>query len=204
MAPPTALVVGTGVAERIASGLSDRFTMVDPSDSQPLNLAVWAEYSVAATRPRPLIELTASEWDEACDRPLRAAIDFARTTHPRLAAGRGTIVFLVPLMASAGGAGYTPLATVGEGVRILAKSLAKTWGGDGVTAHAITLDPHAFLEPDLAAGIAEANSLHDPPFGRIPDDRTEVAPIIEWLASATAAPLTGASLVVDGGLWMPG
>ena len=33
----------------------------------------------------------------------------------------------------------------GEGIRLLAKSLAKTWGADGITAHSITLDPHAFL-----------------------------------------------------------
>ena len=32
----------------------------------------------------------------------------------------------------------------------------------------------------------------------------DIAPIIEWLASGTAAPLVGSSLVVDGGLWMPG
>ena len=46
---------------------------------------------------------------------------------------------------SAGGAEYTALASLGEGIRLLAKSLAKTWGADGITAHSITLDPHAFL-----------------------------------------------------------
>ena len=107
-------------------------------------------------------------------------------------------------MASAGGAGYTALAGLGEGVRILAKSLAKTWGADGITAHAITLDPHAFLDAEDAAGIAADNALHDPPLGRIPDDTADVAPIIDWLASDTAAPLVGSSLVIDGGLWMPG
>jgi NAD(P)-dependent dehydrogenase (short-subunit alcohol dehydrogenase family) len=111
---------------------------------------------------------------------------------------------LVPLMASAGGAEYTALASLGEGIRLLAKSLAKTWGADGITAHSITLDPHAFLAARDAAGIAADNALHDPPLGRVPDDTDDIAPIIEWLASGTAAPLVGSSLVVDGGLWMPG
>ena len=82
--------------------------------------------------------------------------------------------------------------------------MAKTWGADGITAHSITLDPHAFLAARDAAGIAADNALHDPPLGRVPDDTDDIAPIIEWLASGTAAPLVGSSLVVDGGLWMPG
>jgi NAD(P)-dependent dehydrogenase (short-subunit alcohol dehydrogenase family) len=204
MAQRNALVVGTGVADRIAAGLTGSFSVSRTVTDQPLDLVVWADYPALACQPRPLVDFTSGQWEAACDNPLRSAIDLARQVHPQLAATQGTMVFLVPLMASAGGAGYTALSTVGEGVRILAKSLAKTWGADCITAHAVTLDPHAFLDHELAAGIAEANSLHDPPYGRVPDDTSEVAPIIEWLASTQAAPLTGASLVVDGGLWMPG
>jgi len=199
-----ALIIGTGVADRIALGLPDWELERAAGRSEPLDLVVWADYAPASLRPRPLAETTAAGWHEACDHPLRTAIDLTRAVHPRLAAGRGTIVFVVPLMASAGGSGYAALATVGEGVRILAKSLAKTWGGDGITAHAVTLDPHAFLAPGHAAGIAANNSLHDPPLGGVPDDTDEVAPIIDWLTSDPARSLTGASLVIDGGLWMPG
>ena len=145
-----ALIIGTGVADRIALGLPDWELERAAGRSEPLDLVVWADYAPASLRPRPLAETTAAGWHEACDHPLRTAIDLTRAVHPRLAAGRGTIVFVVPLMASAGGSGYAALATVGEGVRILAKSLAKTWGGDGITAHAVTLDPHAFLAPRRA------------------------------------------------------
>ena len=198
-----ALIVGTGVADRIAAGLSGWEIERKPG-AESLDLVVWANYPAAACTPRRLTDLSLAEWDEACDRPLRAVIDLARATHEALAANRGTFVVLVPLMASAGGAEYTALASLGEGIRLLAKSLAKTWGADGITAHSITLDPHAFLAVQDAAGIAADNALHDPPLGRVPDDTDDIAPIIEWLASGTAAPLVGSSLVVDGGLWMPG
>lgn len=198
-----ALIVGRGVGDRIAAGLHHWEIERNPGRATPIDLVVWADYAPSSLVPQPLADLTPQAWYEACDEPLRRAIELAREVHPRLRGG-GTVVFLVPLMASAGGAHYTALATVGEGVRIMAKSLAKTWGPDGITAHAITLDPHAFLAPTDAAGIAEANALHDPPFGRVPDDTTEIAPILDWLASTPATPLTGASLVIDGGLWMPG
>ena len=199
-----ALIVGAGVADRVAAGLPDTFDVDRTPGAQAYDLVVWADYPALACEPRRITDLSPADWDAACDTPLRSAIDLAREVHAPLAATGGTIVFLVPLMASAGGAEYTALASLGEGVRILAKSLAKTWGADGITAHSITLDPHAFLAADDAAGIAADNSLHDPPLGRVPDDTDDVAPIIDWLASPTAAPLVGSSLVIDGGLWMPG
>ena len=199
-----ALIVGSGVADRVAAGLDRHFDVDRQPGAEALDLVVWADYPEIACQPTALIDLTPSDWKAACDHPLRSAIDLARDVHEPLAAARGTIVFLVPLMASAGGAGYSALAGLGEGVRLLAKSLAKTWGADDITSHSITLDPHAFLEADNAAGIAADNALHEPPLGRVPSDTDDVAPIIDWLASDTAAPLVGSSLVVDGGLWMPG
>ncbi len=177
---------------------------VEKTELDGLDLVVHCAYPDISRRRCDLVDMTAADWTAACDEPLEAAIRLAQRTHRHLAAHNGTIVFLVPLMASAGGEGFTPFATAAEGVRLLAKSLAKTWGSDGITAHAITLDPHAFLDDAAADGIAEANALHDPPLGHIPDVRTELTPIIEALASHSAAALTGASLVVDGGLWMPG
>ena len=163
-----------------------------------------ADYPAASRRRSDLTELQAADWTAACDTPLEAAIRLAQALHRPLAAAGGTIVFLVPLIASAGGAGFVPFAGAAEGVRLLAKSLAKTWGEDGIRAHAVTLDPSAFLAADDAAGMAEANALHDPPLGRVPDLQTEVAAAVAALAGDDLAALTGASLVVDGGLWMPG
>lgn len=221
MARRTALIAGAGdPADSVAAGLDARGWHVvrAADDTEPwsdttvgrivgdvaLDLVVHARYPAAARRRADLVDLDAAAWHAAADEPLEAAIRLARGAHAPLARARGTIVFLVPLMASAGGEGFAPMATAAEGARLLAKSLAKTWGADGIRAHAITLDPGAFLAAEDAAGIAEANSLHDPPLGHVPDLATEVAPIIDALSREEAAALTGASLVVDGGLWMPG
>lgn len=217
-----ALVVGAGdPADSIGRGLRGRgftvhrleddavaWTDATVAESLPtlerLALVVHARYPAVSRRRADLIDLSPEDWHGACDEPLTAAIRLARGAHPLLAAGGGTIVFLVPLMASAGGDGFAAMAGAAEGIRLLAKSLAKTWGGDGIRAHALTLDPAAFLAPDDAAGMAEANALHDPPLGRVPDLETEVAPIVATLAGDDLGALTGSSLVADGGLWMPG
>jgi len=222
MARRTVLIVGGGdPADSIAAGLdptawdvrrldddaqpwTDRTVTDALPDLTELDLVVHARYPAAARHRASLMDLTIDDWNEQADAPLEAAIRLARGAHPLLAEASGTIVFLVPLMASAGGEGFAAMATAAEGIRIFAKSLAKTWGDDGIRAHAITLDPSAFLDDANAAGMAEANSLHDPPLGRVPDLAREVAPIVAALTTDDFTALIGASLVVDGGLWMPG
>lgn len=204
MARRDALIVGSLRDPGLGTEIADTFDVTHTEDGlDGLDLVVHCDYPDAARRPHNLVDLSAEEWHDACDAPLEAAIRLAQRVHPHLAVRHGTMVFLVPLMASAGGEGFTPFATAAEGVRILAKSLAKTWGHNGINVHAITVDPHLFLADADADGIAEANALHDPPLGHIPAG-TETGRIIRWLASDDAAALTGASLVVDGGLWMPG
>lgn len=223
MTPPTtrtALVVGSGdPADSVAVGLvaagwsllrlgddpinDDTVSVAFPTLEQ-LDLVVHARYPSLCRQRMDLTEMTADQWHTACDEPLEAGIRLARSAYEPLRAAAGTVVYLVPLMASAGGDGFAPFAGAAEGLRVLAKSLAKTWGTDGIRVHAITLDPGAFLAPDDAAGMAEANSLHDPPLGRVPDLTNEVSLVVDALTSDAFGALTGASLVVDGGLWMPG
>lgn len=222
MARRNALIVGAGdPADGIADGLhvrgwnvlrltnddtptTERTVDEHFPDRDGLDLVVHARYPSASRRHAALADLSVDQWHAMADAPLESAIRLARGVHADLAASSGAMIFLVPLMASAGGEGFAPMATAAEGIRILAKSLAKTWGHDGIRAHAITLDPSAFLDEADAAGMAEANSLHDPPLGRVPDLADEVARIVDALAGDDFASLVGASLVVDGGLWMPG
>jgi len=224
-----ALVVGAGSpGAGIASGLAELGWAVShlDDDSAPvtdrtvaeqacsdLSLVVHARYPEACRRRRRLVELSAADWKAACDEPLEAAVRMARGAHGPLAAAApsgGCIVFVVPVTASAGGSGFAPLAAAAEGCRILAKSLARSWGRDGIRSHSLMLDASAFLGADAPAGDSglaggsEASALHDSPLGRLPDVESEVAGVIDALAGARMDVVVGSSLVVDGGLWMPG
>ena len=63
-----ALIVGTGVADRIAAGLPGWEIERTPG-AESLDLVVWADYPAAACTPHRLTDLSLAEWDEACDRP---------------------------------------------------------------------------------------------------------------------------------------
>ena len=217
------LVVGGGdPAAALAADLSGEVVRADPEPAHVddgfvdglagadgllldgLDLVVHALYPEPSRTPARVEEMTPDDWAAACDDPLEAAIRVARGAHRHLAARRGTIVFCVPLVGSAGAANFVALSGLAEGLRVLARSLARSWGSDQIRAHAVSLHPSMFLSPEHAAAAVDATALHDPALGRLPS-ATEIAAVIDALSDGgITAGLTGASLVMDGGTWMAG
>ena len=188
----------------VDDGFVDGLVRADGTSIDGLDLVVYALYPASSRTPAPIEEMTIEDWAAACDDPLEAAIRVARGAHRHLAARRGTIVFCVPLAGAAGAASFVALSALAEGLRILARSLARSWGSDRIRAHAVTLHPSMFLSPEHAAAATAATALHDPALGRLPSP-AEIAAVIDGLAdSRMTAGLTGASLVMDGGTWMAG
>ena len=188
----------------VDDGFVDGLASADGTPVDGLDLVVYALYPEQSRTPARIDEMTADDWAAACDDPLEAAIRVARGAHRHLAARQGTIIFCVPLVGAAGAAGLVALSALAEGLRILARSLARSWGSNKIRAHAMTLHPSMFLSPEHAAAAADATALHDPALGRLPS-AAEIAAVIEALADGrTTSGLTGASLVMDGGTWMAG
>ncbi len=185
-------------------GFVDRLGRADGNPVDGLDLVVHALYPRPSRTPAPVGEISEQDWAAACDDPLEAAIRLARGAHRHLAARHGTIVFCVPLVGAAGAASLVALSALAEGLRVLARSLARSWGSDRIRAHAVTLHPSMFLSPEHAAAATEATALHDPALGRLPA-ASEIAAVIDALADGRmTAGLTGASLTMDGGTWMAG
>jgi 3-oxoacyl-[acyl-carrier protein] reductase len=78
-----------------------------------------------------------------------------------------------------------PLATASEAQRMLAKSAARRWGGDGITVNVVT------ARVGGGGDAARTVPARDPGDG--------VAAAVVWLASAAAAAITGATIGADGG-----
>jgi len=160
--------------------------------------------------PKNLVNQTADEWITACEAPLHEAIAVARASHPLLA-GRPTpnasqanarLVWVLPTTALGGTAGYVASGTAFEGIRALSKGAAKQWGADGITTSVLAVNPSVFFDNGRAPGTDGVRDIAAPALGRAGDPVTDLAPLLDLLASPKAAFATGGTIVADGGIWM--
>jgi NAD(P)-dependent dehydrogenase (short-subunit alcohol dehydrogenase family) len=140
------------------------------------------------------VDLGPLEWDELCEAPLRAALFTAIATHRMFAADSGRLVFLLPLADLAGRDGSAAFGAALEGIRGLAKSAARRWGRDGVTVNCV-----AFIAD---RGEVGGLSRWRPALDRDVDVHTDVTGVVELLTTAAAKVVTGATIMVDGGIVM--
>ena len=170
--------------------------------SGPPDLVVVSLLPRAAMRLAPLSALSEDEWRlGACD-GLRALVYLLRALGPRIK-GRGVAVVLVgPSLSLVGCPELVALTTLLEGQRGMVKSVARQWGGSGVTLNWVAVAPRALSPLFDAAPLAAKPDAVSVALGRPLDPRREIAPIIGFLGSPAGRAITGASLTLDGGEWM--
>ena len=188
----------------VAAEVDDEFVdRACGAGSGGLDLVVHALYPRGSRSPVRLADMSLQQWRAGCDEPLEAGLRLARGAYRHLRARRGVLVFCVPLISSAGAAGFTALAAASEGLRILARSLAKSWGSSGVRVHALALHPAMFVDAEHAQAAVAAVSIAEPALRR-PPDAAEIAAVVDFLAAPACTALTGTTLTADGGIWMAG
>jgi NAD(P)-dependent dehydrogenase (short-subunit alcohol dehydrogenase family) len=152
------------------------------------------------------VQMTESEWDRFFAVDLKAAWLAAKHVLAHmLPAGRGAIVNVSSLHAFATLDGFFPYAAAKSGLVGLTRSLALDYGPHGIRVNVVApgfvrtrlvqesidrAEDRAAAERAMVAGVA---------LGRIGDPH-EIAGVVRFLASDEASYVTGASLLVDGGL----
>jgi NAD(P)-dependent dehydrogenase (short-subunit alcohol dehydrogenase family) len=150
--------------------------------------------------------MTSDEWDRFFGVDLKAAWLTSKHVIPHMrAAGGGSIVNVSSIHGFATLEGFFPYAAAKSGLVGLTRSLALDHGPDGIRVNVVAPgftrtrlvqdsidrnDDRAAAEAAMVAGVA---------LRRIAEPR-EVAATIRFLASDEASYVTGASLLVDGGL----
>ena len=155
-------------------------------------------------RRRPVREMPAAEWRRVLEINLTGAFLVSQACLPPLRTRRwGRIIMITSQAARAksqiAGAAYAAAKT---GLMGFARSLATECGPDGITVNSIA--PGRIDTPMAQAAGAGVNDafLAQVPMGRVgtPDD---VAEVTAFLASDAASYLTGTTIDVGGGSFMP-
>ncbi len=153
----------------------------------------------ATAAPSSFADVTDAAWDATWERTMRSTLFLFQAAFPAMRdGGFGRFVVVTPTLSMSGAPGLAPLAAAVEGQRLLAKSAARQWGAHGITVNCIAPAPELALEGVSAASV----SLAAPALGRAGDPRADLGPVVTFLASEAAHFVTGATLCVDGGVWM--
>jgi NAD(P)-dependent dehydrogenase (short-subunit alcohol dehydrogenase family) len=151
-------------------------------------------------------EMTEAEWDRFFAIDLKAAWLAAKHVLPHMkAAGRGSIVNVSSLHAFVTLEGFFPYAAAKAGLLGLTRSLALDYGPYGIRVNCVapgfvrTRLVQESIDRNADREAAERSMTRGVALGRIGEPE-EIAQVVRFLASSEASYVTGASLLVDGGL----
>lgn len=155
------------------------------------------------TRDTLLMRMSEDDWDAVLTTNLKGAFLTSKAAvRPMLRQRSGRIVNMSSVVGQAGNVGQANYAAAKAGLIGFTKSLAKEVGSRGITVNAIA---PGFIATRLTAGLSDetkAMLLERTPLNRFgtPED---VAGAVAFLIGPDASFITGHTLTVDGGLFMP-
>ena len=152
----------------------------------------------------PVERTTEQVWDQIHDANLKGAFFTVRAALPFMHRG-AAIVFNASLAAHRSPPGASAYAASKAGVVALGRTMADEFAGRGIRVNVVSPGPIDTSLPDRTLGVPpEASSfvrqrMSETPLGRV-GTIEELAHAVLFLASDQAAFVTGAELVVDGGI----
>ena len=142
------------------------------------------------------------EWDAVIDTNLKSVFRLCKAVMRGMMKARsGRVINITSVVGSSGNAGQINSAAAKAGIAGLTRSLAREIGSRGITVNCVA---PGFIDTDMTRILTEAQRealLRQIPLGRLgnPED---VAAVVAFLASPQAAYITGATLHVNGGMYM--
>jgi 3-oxoacyl-[acyl-carrier protein] reductase len=217
-----ATVVGTATsnngAETISSflkeaGINGKGVVLNVTDADAIESVVAAietEFgapdilvnNAGITRDNLLMRMKDEEWDDIINTNLTPIFKLSKRCLRAMTKARwGRIITITSVVGAMGNAGQTNYAAAKAGVIGFSKSLAREVGARGITVNSVA---PGFIDTDMTSGLAEAHKtalLEQVPVKRLGEPE-EIAAAVTFLASPSAAYITGETLHVNGGMYM--
>lgn len=159
--------------------------------------------NAAITRDTLLLRMKQDDWDQVIATNLTSVFRLSKACLRRMMKERhGRIINLTSIVGLTGNAGQANYSAAKAGLLGFTKSLAKEVASRGITVNAVA---PGFIDTDMTRALTDeqrAALLGQIPAGRL-GSAADVAAAVLFLASAPAGYITGETLHVNGGMYMP-
>ena len=214
-----AIVIGTATSENGAQAISaylgdkGKGMVLNVSDAESMNtlLSDIAEQfgvidilvnNAGITRDNLLMRMKDHEWQDIINTNLTSVFNMSKAVLRGMMKKRcGRIINIGSVVGSTGNAGQANYAAAKAGVIGFSKSMAREVASRGITVNVVA---PGFIDTDMTKALSD--DQREAIFKDIPANRLgsvqEVAAAVGFLASNSAAYITGETLHVNGGMFM--
>ena len=158
--------------------------------------------NAGVTRDQLLMRMSEEDWETVLDTNLRSVYRLSKAClRGMMKARQGRIINISSVVGSMGNAGQANYAAAKAGMMGFTRSLARELGSRGITVNVVA---PGFIDTDMTRQLNDAQRdamLKDIPLNRL-GDATEIAEAVGFLASTSAAYITGQTLHVNGGMYV--
>ena len=217
-----AVVIGTATSESGAAAISEALAeagvkgrgqvlnVTDAASSEAVVAAIDKEFGAISilvnnagiTRDNIAMRMKDDEWDAVMDTNLKAVFRMSRLVMRGMMKARvGRIINITSVVGSSGNAGQANYAAAKAGVAGMSRALARELGSRNITVNCVA---PGFIDTDMTRELPDAQ--RDALQGQIALGRLgrseEIAAVVAFLASPAASYVTGATIHVNGGMYM--
>ena len=154
------------------------------------------------TRDNLMLRMKDDEWFDVIDTNLHSLYRMSKAVLRGMTKARwGRIISIGSVVGAMGNAGQVNYAAAKAGLEGFGRALAREVGSRSITVNAVA---PGFIDTDMTRDLPEAQRealLTQIPLGRL-GQAQEIANVVGFLASEQASYVTGATIPVNGGMYM--